>query len=1225
MNKNTVGQTGLFKQQGFRRSPLSAALSVALIAGAAMSATVSAAECPQGTTAGANQVSDWSGFSSDFSYIGTNTYPGDGTRSVIAGTYDAGNPAFNQGPYADGENWQYSNGKTNGQSASALVFGTTLADILNVATTENDVLVSLHVSNVIRQPILTDYPDAFPPNVEFTLGSDTSQATLGFEAAGVADEWVSRTALIANADLSAGFAIELRDLIQPNEPDSLVGDDLAVALQVQECVPDAVPTGSITGSVQIDGVGQAGVTVYLSSDSSVTAVTDADGNFTIEGQPVGDYTVVADMSAFDVTGDLEQATAITATTGGTADFSFTSNVAQFAMLPVTGLIDNGANGTYNFGAPEINTDNSATFTVQNTGTTGLDITSITPPVNSEYAVANDTCTSTTVAVQGTCSFDVTYMPTVEISTPLTDSVVVNYTGGTYNLGLTALAVDTSAPGYVVGEGQTGASGLNYELDFGSVELNSQPLVKSVTVENTGNADLMLLSATDDAPFSHVATGSAISDLCQLNTPIKPGEICNLAYTMETSQIGVFSGQSVVTTNATPATFTVDLKGVVGDKDSDGDGLYDAEEAELGTNPNNPDSDGDGLNDFQEAKLLPTNPLVADTDGDGENDGAEVGADINNPLDKDADTIIDAMEPSNVDTDRDGNPNENDADDDADGIATSAEATNSLGDLLDTDGDTVPDYLESNILNTDGSGGNNHNDANDDNEGGVTSAEVGGDYFRPVDSDGDGIPDYLDASNANNSGDSDGDGLLDSEECPNGFPDCEFTTVTRADGSTYQFPYYMTTESEVVPEAVEETEAETVETGLEGGVGGGGAAGGAMLSLLGLGFAVRRRKFGNISAAAAVAVAATTMLSVAPQAAQAEQGQWYGGIGGGITKVKPETNTTSTGWRIDDSISQGFKAILGYDLTDNWSVEGFLADLGEAKLKNTANNTGTIGYRMGGVSAVYNHELVKDSGLKGLLKLGVAGLDNDSDGVTYKRVEDTQLFAGIGLEKYFNRGVSLRAEFEYFDRDIRFGSLNLIKRFGDYSDPVAPEPVVVAPLDSDGDTVIDDRDECPQTPPGTEVDVRGCTFVADEVVDSDGDGITDARDQCMGTPAGTRVDDTGCPVVQRLTGVLEGVNFDTDSANLTGEARLILDHLAVKLNQYDDVELLLVGHTDNQASDTYNKRLSFDRAKAVASYLVSRGVSAKRMRYIGMGESQPRASNNTPEGRARNRRVELIAK
>lgn len=179
-----------------------------------------------------------------------------------------------------------------------------------------------------------------------------------------------------------------------------------------------------------------------------------------------------------------------------------------------------------------------------------------------------------------------------------------------------------------------------------------------------------------------------------------------------------------------------------------------------------------------------------------------------------------------------------------------------------------------------------------------------------------------------------------------------------------------------------------------------------------------------------------------------------------------------------------------------------------------------------------------------------------------------------------------------------------------------------PKDSDGDGVYDGLDQCPDTPRGAVVDKNGCPL------DSDGDGVYDGLDKCPGTPPGTKVDANGCPEKKVLFEpgkkklILEGVNFDLNSANLTRESYAILDRVAESLKDWPDVRVEIGGHTDATASDAYNLRLSERRAESVRKYLEGKGIASSRLRAKGYGESQPIANNGTAEGRAKNRRVEL---
>lgn len=101
-----------------------------------------------------------------------------------------------------------------------------------------------------------------------------------------------------------------------------------------------------------------------------------------------------------------------------------------------------------------------------------------------------------------------------------------------------------------------------------------------------------------------------------------------------------------------------------------------------------------------------------------------------------------------------------------------------------------------------------------------------------------------------------------------------------------------------------------------------------------------------------------------------------------------------------------------------------------------------------------------------------------------------------------------------------------------------------------------------------------------------------------------------------------VTFATGSANLDPAFRATLDKVASTLTEYDKTIVDVMGHTDSTGSDIFNQSLSEQRANSVAGYLAQKGVQQARLATKGYGESQPRASNTTEEGRASNRRVEI---
>jgi len=103
-----------------------------------------------------------------------------------------------------------------------------------------------------------------------------------------------------------------------------------------------------------------------------------------------------------------------------------------------------------------------------------------------------------------------------------------------------------------------------------------------------------------------------------------------------------------------------------------------------------------------------------------------------------------------------------------------------------------------------------------------------------------------------------------------------------------------------------------------------------------------------------------------------------------------------------------------------------------------------------------------------------------------------------------------------------------------------------------------------------------------------------------------------------------IAFDFDEATIKPEFYPTLDEIVAELSQFPEATVEIVGHTDSVGSEAYNQGLSERRAQAVAQYLENGGISRSNMIVEGMGESQPIATNDTREGRAQNRRVEITA-
>jgi OOP family OmpA-OmpF porin len=191
---------------------------------------------------------------------------------------------------------------------------------------------------------------------------------------------------------------------------------------------------------------------------------------------------------------------------------------------------------------------------------------------------------------------------------------------------------------------------------------------------------------------------------------------------------------------------------------------------------------------------------------------------------------------------------------------------------------------------------------------------------------------------------------------------------------------------------------------------------------------------------------------------------------------------------------------------------------------------------------------------------------------------------------------------------------------------APAPAPKVDLDPDHDGILGDKDKCPNEPEDFDgfQDDDGCPDP-----DNDGDGIADKLDACPNEPEtfnGYR-DEDGCPdevpaAIKKFTGVIQGINFKTGSAEVTKDSHAVLDKAVDVLTDYPDVKLEISGHTDNVGKAEFNMELSRKRAESVKAYLVGKGIQADRLTAVGLGMDKPIDSNATMAGRANNRRTEF---
>ena len=138
-------------------------------------------------------------------------------------------------------------------------------------------------------------------------------------------------------------------------------------------------------------------------------------------------------------------------------------------------------------------------------------------------------------------------------------------------------------------------------------------------------------------------------------------------------------------------------------------------------------------------------------------------------------------------------------------------------------------------------------------------------------------------------------------------------------------------------------------------------------------------------------------------------------------------------------------------------------------------------------------------------------------------------------------------------------------------------------------------------------------------------VLDKDDQCPNEVGS--VANNGCPedpsvIINEMILGLGPVTFSTGQSSILEEAEVLLLEVVAILNAYPETKFALEGHTDSKFTEKFNQKLSEKRAASVLNFLTSNGIEASRLSTVGFGETAPVASNDTSEGRAQNRRVEV---
>ena len=307
--------------------------------------------------------------------------------------------------------------------------------------------------------------------------------------------------------------------------------------------------------------------------------------------------------------------------------------------------------------------------------------------------------------------------------------------------------------------------------------------------------------------------------------------------------------------------------------------------------------------------------------------------------------------------------------------------------------------------------------------------------------------------------------------------------------------------------------------------------------------------------------------------------WYFGGGLGLTEASPEG--TSGGFYVKDDRDWGYKVFLGWRFLPHWSSEVSFVDTGKAGLanKNPAISAmfkeATISYKIPTVSASY-HLWGPTRDIDLFARVGISSIMNSvsDDRITYDKQTIAQLNLGAGVQWRFAPKWFVRAEYDGFDNDASMLAISIGRYLGRHDEHriIEPTPVV--------------------QPPEPPLEVE---------------------------PVEAPVPVKTCDI---FNGAIEAIQFQTDSADLTETSLERLQEAAQSLQDYPSISIEIQAHTDSNATAEYNLDLSNKRAESIMQFLIENGIASERLTAKGFGESSPRATNDTEEGRALNRRVEF---
>lgn len=359
-------------------------------------------------------------------------------------------------------------------------------------------------------------------------------------------------------------------------------------------------------------------------------------------------------------------------------------------------------------------------------------------------------------------------------------------------------------------------------------------------------------------------------------------------------------------------------------------------------------------------------------------------------------------------------------------------------------------------------------------------------------------------------------------------------------------------------------------------------------------------------------------------------RFYAGASYGQSWLEAQAGSSQTAEN-----SGGTQLRLGFDVHNRLALEFDTATFGVTQFRDafvddkySSSTISALVYGLNGVNLRSRRE-----GLSAYARLGFGTLNTDAV-VDQLKFSDALPVAGLGAEFGFANGLSLRAELTRYDQNTLLTGIGVVYRFGasgiestmveSTHEPqlAAAEPVHVSTESLVGNSPVLSPEhllveEQQQLLKHTLADRWRPVARPD---DGDSDGVLDDRDECPSTDFSVTVGSNGCGL---FDGVLSEVTFATGSHLLTTRARAALDQVAQTLLAFPEARIEVRAHTDSEGRQDSNLAHSVRRAEAIVLYLQSRGVNPLQLQSLGMGESNPIASNDSEWGRLKNRRVEVV--